>query len=60
MQRRHFEAIAETVKGLKTNEFLKLTQQQHEEIALTFSGMCRRENPRFDKARFLKACGVED
>ena len=32
----------------------------HQSIARDFADMLYRNNVRFDRARFLKACGVED
>ena len=36
------------------NEFAR------ELIAYTFAEHAERNNPRFDRARFLKACGIDD
>lgn len=49
MSRKHFEAIAEAVATSK----LDLTDQAH--IAMRLADVFERENPRFDRARFLDA-----
>jgi hypothetical protein len=63
MTRQHFEAIAETLKGCKppndryTGDAALL---QWNRMALDFADMCARSNGGFDRARFLKACGMEE
>jgi hypothetical protein len=53
MERRHFEPIAEIVK------YVPLTKAGDRAVlADFFAERLVRENARFDKARFLKACGV--
>lgn len=52
MTRKHFEAIAAIIKGLV------LTHSEKEPIAQQFADLCEESNPDFDRARFLKACGL--
>jgi predicted oxidoreductase len=54
MQRRHFELIAATIKGLPSDVY------GCEQVAKAFADALRAENPRFDRARFLTACGIEE
>ena len=52
MTRKHFEAIALTIKDMQVGEITR------KKIALEFAGMCRLQNRNFNEARFLKACGI--
>jgi len=51
MSRKHFEIIAATLANAPINN------GQRAQIALEFAMRLARENERFDRARFLKACG---
>lgn len=57
MTRRDFELIAETVKGLTLEGSEPNEERRH--VAESFAARLDDTNPRFDRARFLKACGVE-
>jgi len=52
MTRRHFKIIADIVKLHGTSPTAKA-------MALDFAIAFKKENPRFDKVRFLNACGLE-
>jgi hypothetical protein len=54
MSRRHFELIAATIKALPADCY------GSDQIAKAFADALRAENPRFDRSRFLKACGTEE
>ena len=54
MQRRHFELIARTI-----SEELPPNSEAQRLSALAFADMLASTNPNFDRARFLRACGVE-
>lgn len=54
MSRQHFTIIAETIRQ---TIFGTVTAEQREAIALQFADSLEATNPRFDRARFLKACG---
>lgn len=56
MQRRHFEMIANSVRML----YGDLTKAQRQLVAERFADDLTRTNPNFNRARFLKACGVEE
>ena len=62
MQRRHFESIAATIKALAlpNADTCRLEECDRTLVAYRFADMCRLENPNFDRARFLKACGVTE
>lgn len=47
MTRKHFRAIAERLKAGNASI----------ELCRSFANMCADENPRFDRAKFLEACG---
>ena len=51
MTRKHFEAIAQTIKAIAD---AGERQRQAEAMA----NMCAQQNKRFDRARFFAACGV--
>ena len=50
MSRKHFVEIAKIVSNQP--------ESGRQALALDFVRMFQAENPRFDPARFLKACGV--
>ena len=58
MTRKHFNAIAEELQtirnDLKSREALDALDRTAKDIA----NICTETNPRFDKARFLQACGI--
>jgi len=54
LEHRHFAFIASVIKGLG----LEGSEQRH--VAKCFAAACERTNPRFDRARFLNACGTEE
>jgi hypothetical protein len=57
LTRQDFQFIADVVKELAPLEGHVRTRNQ---VALAFANALGRTNPRFDKTRFLKACGVTD
>ena len=52
-QRRHYEAIAATIR----DTMIPLLHREF--IARNFAATFAADNPRFDRARFLKACGID-
>lgn len=56
MTRRDFELIAQTINFASHN--IGLLQSDRESLANEFADALRATNPQFDRARFLKACGV--
>lgn len=55
MQRRHFEAIAGAIRELLGDP---LDTDDHRAVAEAMARVLAGTNPAFDRARFLKACGV--
>ena len=57
MTRKHYKAIAEAVKwsGARTPREREIVRNVSGRIA----NVCGRHNERFDRKRFLDACGVE-
>lgn len=53
MQHRHFATIATILAGLRD---MDLTAWQTETLHNQFADMLARTNPKFDRARFLRAC----
>lgn len=49
MSRRHFQMIAAVLRDAT------LTPKQRDDLAERFADACQRENPRFDRSRFLAA-----
>ncbi len=66
LQRRHFELIAETLRHVKeptlgqTRGEIEAAHVQWSRTVGAFLGACEASNPNFNRARFLKACGVAD
>ena len=52
MTRKHFVAIAAAIKAYKGGK------ASVDETARAIADVCAQSNPRFNYARFLKACGV--
>ena len=68
MTKKHFEALAAALKARNTdwlsdgpmsNDYVRGAQHQLEGDARAIADVCAQFSPRFDRARFLKACGVE-
>ena len=59
MTRKDYVAIAAAIKAAQrpaTSE----TEQSLREISLRLASIMQNDNSRFDRARFLKACGIQD
>jgi hypothetical protein len=60
--RRHYEALAQVIQGLAlshnelSNEELDELVSVRQGIAGDFADMLGRDNPRFDRERFIRAC----
>ena len=52
MTRKHFEAIARAIRDLAVDAGAR------EEVAHRIADVLSGTNPRFDRERFLEACGV--
>ena len=59
MTRKDFELIAGVVEK-SDQAVMPISKQAKSRIATFFAQALTGTNPRFDKIRFLKACGVED
>lgn len=59
MQHRHFATVAAIIASMS-----KVNNQEHgfidvrEDVAEHFADELAKTNPRFDRARFMRACGV--
>jgi len=53
MQHRHFATIAAIISELE-----EIAPETHETVANYFAARLAQTNPRFDRDRFLRACGV--
>jgi hypothetical protein len=51
MTRKHFKAMAAQIATMANREDAKLT-------ANVLADQCKMVNPRFDRARFMTACGL--
>lgn len=58
LQHRHFAFIAATLKATKP-ESAGPELNQWTNMTLQFASECRSTNPKFNRDRFLSACGVE-
>ena len=63
MSKKHFEAFARECRALmETGKGLSGQDERADYVrfaAETFAAVARQDNPRFDLARFLRACGLE-
>ena len=66
MTRKDYEAIAAALMAAKADIFGKEPRESHRDMAdganlaaEHIADVMARENPRFDRGRFLKACGVQ-
>lgn len=62
LQHRHFATIATIIADYTPpavgDEFTRAMIRQS--VARHFADSLRRTNPKFDRARFMRACGAED
>jgi hypothetical protein len=64
MTKRHFEMLAATLRDCKPpwptdSPVTHMAMTQWEFVCRRFARMCATHNPRFDRARFIQACGVD-
>lgn len=60
MTRKHYEMIAATLNGLRRSAE---SPEQHAEVkrtVLALAATFKRDNSRFDRARFIAACGYSE
>ena len=60
MTRKHFQALAETLKGSRPWNIDSAARFQWEADVKAVASALRQFNPRFNNARFLEACGVNE
>lgn len=58
LEHRHFAFIASVIAGMPAHAATLRAQKRS--VALTFADACAGTNPRFDRARFLRACNEPD
>lgn len=58
LQHRHFSFIAAVLKETMPTACSPDLWMQHIKMVDAFTDACARSNPRFDRVRFRKACGV--
>jgi hypothetical protein len=62
MTRQHFQLIADVIREIPspaTTWPVTLTDKQREYLARCFADELYATNGRFDRGRFMRACGVE-
>jgi hypothetical protein len=62
MSRQHFELIARVLREtprFRGEPFGEAVAEYRDDLARAFAAELRATNPRFDRERFLRACGVE-
>ena len=57
MSKKHFEALAAEMRHNKPVLVPNMETQWKADV-YSLASVCARFNPRFDRTRFLKACGV--
>tara|TARA_R100000541_G_scaffold44651_1_gene51733 strand:+ start:687 stop:905 length:219 start_codon:yes stop_codon:yes gene_type:complete len=62
LSRKHFEAIADGIKNLMDCNYadLEFDNQPFINFVDDMCYMCRKDNPNFDRDKFIKACGFEN
>ena len=63
VSRKHFEAIADSIKNIRlawSRRELEFDEQPFIDMVDDMCYMCRKDNPNFDRDKFIKACGFED
>jgi hypothetical protein len=58
MTKKDYVRAAKIVNAERIPGFVKMTDEIREEIAHAFAHFFADDNPRFNKTRFLEACGV--
>lgn len=53
MTKRHFIRLAEEIANIEDRELAW-------QVAKIFARMCREFNPRFNREKFMAACGLEE
>lgn len=59
MSRQHFQLIADVLKSERSECRTEQDIAIVEDLAESFACELARTNPRFNRTRFLKACGLE-
>lgn len=59
MTKRDFELIARVIRNQNPGSVNQTLTAHLYELAENFAAELARVNPRFDRARFMKACGFE-
>jgi len=61
MTKKHFEAMAAAFVEVRAIQDIQESAEARaalDMLAMTLSRTCAESNPRFDKGRFIRACGV--
>lgn len=60
MTRKHYEMIAATLNGLRENAESPEQRSEVKRTVLSLANTFERDNARFDRTRFLTACGYSE
>ena len=61
LSRKHFEAIADGIKDLvSSRKELDYSDEPFINLIDDMCYMCRKDNPNFDRDKFIEACGFPD
>ena len=55
MTKKHFKALADVIKLAADSG---MSQQQLRAIAVGIALVCKRDNPAFNRDKFIEACGL--
>lgn len=58
MTKKHFEAVASAIRAEYEDTYGEPAEEAIRSIARKLADVFASENPRFDRARFLAACGI--
>jgi len=57
MTKNHFEAVAEIIRGHIDTNFTHGVHLVQRDLINDLADYFKKENPKFDKKKFIKACG---
>jgi hypothetical protein len=56
--RRHYTAVADAINGTPTGGYIAEREADRQLVTDALAAMFTEDNPRFDRGRFVRACGI--